>query len=271
MRIKTALFIFITIIAFLFNCGKSDETYTIEIKDGVNYVHNIAPAWGDEPKVEIEFVQKIGEYDTEDENYMLYRVMDIARDSDGNIYVVDAGNYRIQKYDSNGQYLATFGRKGQGPSEFEYPRSIGLASNGNMYIYDQGNSRISVLSKEGRELRTFKFGERAAEFQMLRSDEFITKNISGIITDSFDALSEPVTEYTLPLIQIYSNKGELLREFGKPFDYKDIFVNRSGNQFYSCSDNNNFIYITFMYHNRVEKYSSEGELLLTVDRPGLLE
>ena len=260
----------IAILSFCLNlvCSRGEENYTVEIKDGVRYVHNNAPAWGDTLKVALEFVLKIGELESEDENYLLFEVLDVNLDSEGNIYVVDAGNFRVQKYDPEGKYLATYGRKGQGPGEFGFPRTIDLDSDGNMYIYDQFKGRILVLSQDGTELRSFKLGKRTAEFRILKSGEFITKNLSGIPRDSFTAISEPITEYTLPVAQIYDKEGELLREFGKPFDYKDIIINTSmGNMFYFTTDQNDYIYLAFQHQNRIEKYSSEGELLFTADRP----
>ena len=38
-----------------------------------------------------------------DENYIFYRVSDIGVDSEGNIYIVDSGNCRVQKFDENGR------------------------------------------------------------------------------------------------------------------------------------------------------------------------
>ena len=94
MKSKYYLFVFSSFL-LLFFCGKSDKTYTIEIKDGVKHIHNHAPLWGDEPKVSLKFVQKIGEYDAKDENYQFYDPFEVARDSEGNIYVVDGGNRRV--------------------------------------------------------------------------------------------------------------------------------------------------------------------------------
>jgi len=264
---KNQIFVItVTIIALFLTCGKKKDTYTIEIKDGVKHVHNYSPLWGETPKVALEFVQKIGELDTEDENYLLHRVSGVTVDSGGNIYVIDSGNYRIQKYDSNGKYLATFGREGQGPGEFLSPQSIGIDSNRNIYVYDQGNNRISVLSKEGRALRTFKFGRNAAEFRLLQSGEFIINTLSRIFSNNLDAVSNPTTEYNIPVVQIYDKDGKVLREFGKPYDYKDNVVNPKGNVFFS-SDKNNFIYLSFKYQNRIEKYSPDGKLLFTTGRP----
>ena len=82
----------------------------IEIVDGVRIVHN------DKPKnsnISIELERVIGSMDTNDDNYMLYMPSALEKDDEGNIYVLDAGNFRVQKYDSNGKYLLTFGREGR--------------------------------------------------------------------------------------------------------------------------------------------------------------
>ncbi|MCP4723609.1 MAG: hypothetical protein GY863_01160, partial [bacterium] len=96
---KKTLFLFAAI--FLIYCNAEpeseskpepeSETFTIEIIDGVRHVHNLAPKWGDKPKVELEFVRKIGDMESDNENYMLFRPPDISMDSEGNIFILDAG------------------------------------------------------------------------------------------------------------------------------------------------------------------------------------
>ena len=43
---------------------------------------------------------------------------DIAVGKSGNIYVADSGNNRIQKFDSNGNFLSTWGTTGSGNGQF---------------------------------------------------------------------------------------------------------------------------------------------------------
>ena len=177
MKIKPSLFIFITIIAFASYCSKNDKTYTIEIKDGVEHIHNKASLLGDEQKVSLEFIQKIGELDAQDENYMFYQHGDIVRDANGNLYVLDAGNYRIQKFDPQGKYLATFGRKGQGPSEFNIPNGLQIDAEGNLYVCNAISSRlcwIQILSPDGKEIRRFKLPPLSDIFWMTHSGKIIT-------------------------------------------------------------------------------------------------
>lgn len=67
-------------------------------------------------------------------------VVDIDCDNAGNIYVVDADNFRIQVFDQSGRYIRTVGRRGQGPGEFQGPRSICL---------DEAAGRIAIIERGG--------------------------------------------------------------------------------------------------------------------------
>ncbi|WP_081853913.1 6-bladed beta-propeller [Candidatus Magnetobacterium casense] len=66
----------------------------------------------------------------------------MATDSSGNIYVVDAGNSRIQKFSSSGQFLTKWGSKGSDDGQFKSPDGIAIDSSGNLYVVDAGNSRV---------------------------------------------------------------------------------------------------------------------------------
>jgi len=78
-----------------------------------------------------------------DENYMFGSGISFNTDDEGNFYVADSDNHRIQKYDPEGKYLLTIGREGQGPGEF---RSFSLPrfdKDDHLYITDGSNRRIS--------------------------------------------------------------------------------------------------------------------------------
>lgn len=66
-------------------------------------------------------------------------------DSSDNIYVADWGNNRIQKFDSNGNYITKWGTQGTGDGQFQEPTGIALDSSDNVYIVDRDNSRIQVF------------------------------------------------------------------------------------------------------------------------------
>lgn len=84
----------------------------------------------------------------------------IALDAQGNIYVADTFNHRVQVLDPNGRFLRQFGREGTLQGQFKEPWGIAVARNGDIYVADTWNHRIQVFDREG----TFKrmwgtFGE----------------------------------------------------------------------------------------------------------------
>jgi len=52
----------------------------------------------------------------------------IAVDSAANVYAADSRNYRIQKFDSNGNFLAKWGTRGAGEGLFDLPSGIDVDS-----------------------------------------------------------------------------------------------------------------------------------------------
>ncbi|MCB1033753.1 MAG: hypothetical protein KDD47_07960 [Acidobacteria bacterium] len=81
---------------------------------------------------------------------LLNEPSDIGFDRSGNVYVADAGNFRIVKYDSHGEPLRTWGSKGDGPGEFNFPHSIIVGPEDRIYVTDRENGRIQIFDTEGR-------------------------------------------------------------------------------------------------------------------------
>ena len=64
----------------------------------------------------------------------------VAIDSLGFVYVVDAGNNRVQKFDSDGNFITKWGSHGTGPGEFENPVAIDIDSLNRIYVTN--NNRV---------------------------------------------------------------------------------------------------------------------------------
>jgi DNA-binding beta-propeller fold protein YncE len=82
----------------------------------------------------------------------------VATDQEGNLYVSDTSNARIQKFKSDGTPLLKWGRDGSYDGAFFFPRGVAVDFVGNIYVTDEGNSRIqkfdargSFLAKWGKE------------------------------------------------------------------------------------------------------------------------
>ena len=82
----------------------------------------------------------------------------LATDHEGNLYVSDTSNSRIQKFKADGTPLLKWGRDGSFDGAFFFPRGVAVDFVGNIYVADEGNNRVqkfdargSFLTKWGRE------------------------------------------------------------------------------------------------------------------------
>lgn len=81
------------------------------------------------------------------------RPTDIAFLPDGTFFVSDGyDNARVVKFDRNGKFLMTWGKKGTGPGEFDLPHCIAVDARRRLYVADRSNRRIQVFDENGKYL-----------------------------------------------------------------------------------------------------------------------
>ena len=73
----------------------------------------------------------------------------VVLDQNGNYFFSDEVNHRILKFSSNGQHILTFGSKGSGDLEFNYPMGL-LIYEDKLYVCDSWNHRIQVYHTSGQ-------------------------------------------------------------------------------------------------------------------------
>lgn len=68
---------------------------------------------------------------------------------DGWLYVVDGGNFRVQVFDADGNYLKTFGAIGRQGGQFSRPKEIAADLAGNVYVADSAFGNFQIFDRSG--------------------------------------------------------------------------------------------------------------------------
>lgn len=84
---------------------------------------------------------------------------DVAIGKDGRLYVVDGGNFRIQVFSPQGEFVKSFGAVGKQFGQFARPKEIAADREGNLYVVDSAFGNFQIFSPEG-ELLLF-IGDRS--------------------------------------------------------------------------------------------------------------
>jgi hypothetical protein len=92
----------------------------------------------------------------------------LALDQQGNLYMMDSGNRRIQKFDSDGHFITTWGSRGSDDGQFDclgLPCMVAVDGQVNVYVTDSGNHRIQKFDSNGEFLAKWgSFGDGDGQF-----------------------------------------------------------------------------------------------------------
>ncbi len=69
---------------------------------------------------------------------------------DGNLYVVDGGNFRIQVFTQQGKYVRTFGAIGRRSGQFSRPKGLAADADGNIYVADTAFGNFQIFNPQGQ-------------------------------------------------------------------------------------------------------------------------
>ena len=54
------------------------------------------------------------------------------------------------KFDKDGKFIKTWGKKGSAPGEFDMPHAIAMDSRGRLFVGDRENNRIQIFDQDGK-------------------------------------------------------------------------------------------------------------------------
>ena len=142
----------------------------------------------------------VGEYGSGDEQFNTPLRAQISKEN-GDVYVCDKKNHRIQVLDRNLNFKNSFGKRGDDPSEFFNPQDIAFDSKGNIYVVDCGHYEIKVFSQNWEYLGAVGGeGQGRGTFQ----------EIIGIYIDQKDYIY--VTDFRWNCVQVFDPQREFVMQ-----------------------------------------------------------
>ncbi len=213
-------------------------------------IRNISTEAASEKVTSYELMEKIGV--TGSGNGQFKGPIGLAIDSFQNLYVVDSENHRVQKFDSNGTFITTWGQMGSLEGEFETPEGIAIDSRGNVYVTDSYNHNVQKFDNDGNFITKWgTFGVGQGQFGAERSPV-------GIAIDSQDNVY--VADYYNDKIQKFDNDGNFILFFDKGVYAVDNAL--YGPQAIAI-DSKDMVYVADSDNNRLQIYDSDGNLIKT--------
>lgn len=182
----------------------------------------------------------------------LHYPYDVAFDvTNGDIFVVDRAAFRVQKYDSKGNFLLSIGTPGTDAShqqngELWYPSALAVDSTGTfVYVADTANSRIQVFSTvDGGFVR--KWGtEGSGNDQM--------SHPTGIALDGSDNVY--ITDAGNRRVMKFTSSGTFLAKWGENGTGPGQFITPSG---IAVNDQLGRVYVTDEWIGRFQEFSTDG-------------
>lgn len=159
------------------------------------------------------------------------------------VFVSDAGNHRIVRFDAAGELAASFGRWGAGDGELNEPRGLAVAGE-HLWVCDSRNHRLQAFAFDGTHTRTVGgFGGEPGRFQ----------RPSGIAFDGTSALF--VADTGNQRVQKLDLAGAPLAAWGDFGPYPGFFSEPTG-----IAWSGGRVYVADRDNHRVQVFDGEGEL-----------
>jgi len=115
------------------------------------------------------------------------------------LYVVDSHSHRLFVYDTRGVSLGSWGDRGPGEGQFNFPTNVAVDAAGHVYVVDTGNFRVQVFDPDGKPRASF--GEAGDGFGHFTRPKGIALDSEGHVY---------VVDAAFNNFQIFDAEGRLL-------------------------------------------------------------
>ena len=171
----------------------------------------------------------------------------------GRLYIADALDCAVKIFSTDGRYLGSLGRKGQGPGELSFPSGV-CVSGGAIAVADKMNFRVQLFDREGKAAGGFRL-------------PFAPDRILALDGGLFLVTSNPTAKRTgEKILHIYDGVGGNVWEGLEPKTSSDPVKDAFQNMIVACAGTGGGFYVIFRNGERtIRHYSASGDLAGTID------
>ena len=219
----------------------------------------------------------------------------VASDAQGNVYVADTKNSRIEVFDGNGTFLRAIGTKGAGEAELNEPCGVTVGPGGEIYVADTWNHRVAVFGPGGEPRarwvdpdRGF-FGPRGIVLSRgslyvadTGNKRIVRFDLQGKVTGSWGSAGADPGQFVEPVglaadasgqiyvadtgnhrVQVFDADGKFARQF-PVFGWKDFYTEP-----YLIVGPAESVLVTDSWKGRIAHYDAAGTLVRSFKAEGL--
>lgn len=197
----------------------------------------------------------------------------LAVGPEGDVYVVDSDNHRVQVFDDQGTFLRAWGSRcdlstgqgcvdpdGDGPlapgdSQFLEPWGVAVSGDGRVYVADTWTHRLQVSDIDGAfQAKWGSYGQTASEAYHLYGPRDIAVDTAGRVF---------VTDTGNKRVVVYDHEGQLLRQWGGAGTGPGQFEEPVGLAAAPASslDADGLLYVADTWNQRIQTFDGEGVFL----------
>lgn len=151
---------------------------------------------------------------------------DIAVDSDGNVYVAEYNNKRVQKFGSNGTSITTWEVSGN-------PHGIAVDLNGNVYVADKSSRKVHKFDSDGTLI---------ISWEVSGSPHGIAVDLNGNVYVPYLMENQ---------VHKFDSSGNHMLQWWS-FSPFSVAVDSSG-----------YVYVTQLWGHQIQKWDSEGNFYIS--------
>ena len=208
------LFLFLCFVLFS-SCEPKQDNIERVIEDGVEVIKNHLEPYKISGESSSLIINEFFTIDTERDEIAEIGLTDINEfdvDSEGTIYFFqerDSDVNLIYKFDNNGNFITSFGKRGQGPGEIQAPIPQRITMQDEIPVQNYGIPKLYVFNRDGTLIR---------EIQISLNIDGTTVPLENgnylLFRDYFD----PTFKHRYDFLSLYNSKWEEIKELDR-IDY----------------------------------------------------